>query len=178
MAGILASTAVAVAAGYSEIDAVVGLPESMTAGMLAADFGGLLRQSDLFAVIFVILFVDLFDTVGTLVGVTERAGLSVDGKLPRARAAFLADAMGSVAGGALGTSTVTSYVEKRRGSRIGRPDRIVGDRDRGLVSRVPVLLSAAAGRGRELRRWEWRDSLSDARAGSGSGGRLHDRFGR
>ena len=62
---------------------------------------------------------DLFDTVGTLIGVTERAGLSVDGQLPRAREAFLADAAGSVVGGLVGTSTVTSYVESAAGVHAG-----------------------------------------------------------
>jgi len=117
--GIFASTFVAVAAGLSEFHGVFGLPEAMGAGFFATDFRGLFAQREIFAVVFVILFVDLFDTVGTLIGVSERAGLTVDGQLPKAREAFLADATGSVAGGFLGTSTVTSYVESAAGVAAG-----------------------------------------------------------
>jgi AGZA family xanthine/uracil permease-like MFS transporter len=119
VAGILASTVVAVATGLTRVDGVVGLPESATAGLFAADFGSLFRQRDVIAVVIVILFVDLFDTVGTLIGVSERAGLMKDGRLPRAREAFLADAGGSVFGGLVGTSTVTSYVESAAGVSAG-----------------------------------------------------------
>ena len=117
--GILASAIVAMITGLTEFQGVFGLPESLTAGLFAADFKGLFQQRDVFAVVFVILFVDLFDTVGTLIGVSERAGLSVDGQLPRAREAFLADAAGSVVGGLVGTSTVTSYVESAAGVHAG-----------------------------------------------------------
>ena len=117
--GILASTVVAVLTGLSEFQGIVGLPDSMGADFFAADFRGLFRQREIFAVVFVILFVDLFDTVGTLIGVSERAGLTVGGQLPKAREAFLADAAGSVAGGFFGTSTVTSYVESAAGVAAG-----------------------------------------------------------
>jgi len=117
--GIFASTVVAVVTGLNEFQGVFGLPEAMGEGFLAADFGGLFRQREVFAVVFTILFVDLFDTVGTLIGVSERAGLTIDGRLERAREAFLADAAGSVAGGVLGTSTVTSYVESAAGVQAG-----------------------------------------------------------
>ena len=56
-------------------------------------------------------FTDLFDTVGTLVGVSERAGFMRDGELPRASRALVSDALGTRVGAALGTSTVTSYIE-------------------------------------------------------------------
>lgn len=117
--GILASTVVAVLTGHSELQGIVGLPDSMGDDFFAADFRGLFHQREIVAVIFVILFVDLFDTVGTLIGVSERAGLIVDGQLPKAREAFLADAAGSVAGGLFGTSTVTSYVESAAGVAAG-----------------------------------------------------------
>jgi AGZA family xanthine/uracil permease-like MFS transporter len=66
-------------------------------------------------VIFILFFLDLFDTVGTLIGVSEEADLMVEGKLPRARQALLADAIGTVAGALLGTSTITSYIESASG---------------------------------------------------------------
>jgi adenine/guanine/hypoxanthine permease len=73
-----------------------------------------------FTVFFTFLFVDIFDTVGTLVGVTTQAGLiDKNGKIPKVKEALLADAVGTVAGAALGTSTVTSYVESAAGVAAG-----------------------------------------------------------
>jgi AGZA family xanthine/uracil permease-like MFS transporter len=73
-----------------------------------------------FTVFFTFLFVDIFDTVGTLVGVTTQAGLiDKNGKIPKVKQALLADAAGTVAGAALGTSTVTSYVESAAGVAAG-----------------------------------------------------------
>jgi adenine/guanine/hypoxanthine permease len=73
-----------------------------------------------FTVFFTFLFVDIFDTVGTLVGVTTQAGLiDKNGNIPRLKQAFLSDAIGTVAGATLGTSTVTSYVESTAGVAAG-----------------------------------------------------------
>jgi AGZA family xanthine/uracil permease-like MFS transporter len=73
----------------------------------------------LLEMIFAFFFVDLFDNVGTLVGVCEQAGLMRDGKLPRASRALLADAVGTVFGATVGTSTVTSYIESAAGVAAG-----------------------------------------------------------
>jgi len=71
-------------------------------------------------VVFIFFFLDMFDTVGTLIGVSERAGFLDDqGRLPRARRALFADAAGTVAGALVGTSTVTTYVESAAGVREG-----------------------------------------------------------
>lgn len=67
------------------------------------------------APIFILLFFDLFDTVGTLIGVGEQAGFMVNGVLPRARQAMATDAIGTSLGALLGTSTVTSYIESASG---------------------------------------------------------------
>jgi adenine/guanine/hypoxanthine permease len=69
--------------------------------------------------IFVFFFVDLFDNVGTLVGVCEQGGFLRDGKFPRASRALLADAFGTMAGALTGTSTVTSYIESAAGVASG-----------------------------------------------------------
>jgi adenine/guanine/hypoxanthine permease len=69
--------------------------------------------------IFVFFFVDLFDNVGTLVGVCEEGGFMRDGKLPRASRALLADALGTISGALFGTSTVTSYIESAGGVAAG-----------------------------------------------------------
>jgi adenine/guanine/hypoxanthine permease len=69
--------------------------------------------------IFVFFFVDLFDNVGTLVGVSEQGGFLRDGKLPRASRALLSDAIGTMIGALSGTSTVTSYIESAAGVAAG-----------------------------------------------------------
>jgi AGZA family xanthine/uracil permease-like MFS transporter len=69
--------------------------------------------------VFVFFFVDLFDNVGTLVGVCEQGGFLRDGKLPRANRALFADAFGTIAGAISGTSTVTSYIESAAGVAAG-----------------------------------------------------------
>ncbi|MDR1353487.1 MAG: NCS2 family permease [Treponema sp.] len=73
-----------------------------------------------FTVFFTFLFVDIFDTIGTLVGVTTQAGLiKKNNEIPNVKQALLSDAVGTVAGAALGTSTVTSYVESTAGVAVG-----------------------------------------------------------
>jgi adenine/guanine/hypoxanthine permease len=67
----------------------------------------------------VFLFIDMFDTIGTLVGVTQQAGILKDGKLPRVGRAMAADAIGTIVGACLGTSTVTSYIESAAGVQAG-----------------------------------------------------------
>jgi AGZA family xanthine/uracil permease-like MFS transporter len=71
------------------------------------------------SIIFIFIFLDLFDTVGTLVGVGEQGGFMVNGKLPKARQALLSDAVATSAGALLGTSTVTSYIESASGISAG-----------------------------------------------------------
>ena len=74
----------------------------------------------LIGVVFVLLFVDMFDTMGTLVGVSGRAGfLDERGRLPRANRALLADSLGTVFGSLFGTSTVTTYIESASGISAG-----------------------------------------------------------
>ncbi|MGD8394327.1 MAG: NCS2 family permease [Candidatus Eiseniibacteriota bacterium] len=74
---------------------------------------------DWLIIVFVFLILDIFDTVGTLVGVTERAGLARDGVIPGLRQALLADGVATVAGAAMGTTTITSYVESAAGIAAG-----------------------------------------------------------
>jgi len=85
------------------------------------DFGFIVKNFAPFViVVFTFLYTDIFDTVGTLIGVTQKAGLmKEDGTLPKAGGALMADAVGTVAGACLGTSTVTSYVESSAGVAAG-----------------------------------------------------------
>lgn len=85
----------------------------------AFDFSGVL-SFEFFVVFATFLFVDMFDTVGTFVGVAQETGLAgKDGSVPKIKQAFLADAVGTVCGAALGTSTVTSYMESTAGIAAG-----------------------------------------------------------
>ncbi len=76
--------------------------------------------------VFVFLFMFVFDAIGTLIGVCEQAGLMRDNRLPRARQAMVSDAIGTVAGAALGTSTVTSFVESAAGVEAGGRTGLTG----------------------------------------------------
>jgi AGZA family xanthine/uracil permease-like MFS transporter len=117
--GILASTLIGLPLGLSEWKGIVSLPPDPMPTLLQLDLSGALQMS-LIAVIFTFLFIDLFDTAGTLVGVAHRGGLlDSRGRLPRLRRALLADSTASVAGAVLGTSTTTSYVESVAGIKVG-----------------------------------------------------------
>jgi AGZA family xanthine/uracil permease-like MFS transporter len=119
--GLLTTTAVGAAVGLVRFEGVVGAPPSPAATAFQLDFAGLFARplGDWLAVLGVFFLLDLFDSIGTLVGVGQRAGLVVNGKLPRARGALAADAVGTVVGAVLGTSTVTSYVESAAGVASG-----------------------------------------------------------
>lgn len=118
--GILVITAVAIPLGVAQApESFVSAPPSVMPTFMKMDFSGL-ANPNFWIVMFSFFFVDFFDTVGTLVGVTKRADmLDCDGCLPKAREALMADAIGTVAGAVLGTSTVTSYVESASGVEVG-----------------------------------------------------------
>lgn len=120
--GIVATTGLAMLFGQSPLpSAIVELPRF---GDWAPVFGKLdiveALKLGFFEIILVFLFVDMFDTVGTLIGVSTRAGfLDKEGRLPRARQALLADAVGTMGGAVFGTPTVTTYVESTSGVAAG-----------------------------------------------------------
>lgn len=116
--GIALTTAAGLAVGLVRLDGVVSLPPSITPTLLALDVRSALTPA-LAPVILIFFLLALFDSIGTLVGVASRAGLMRNGTLPRARQALLADAVGTMAGAALGTSTVTAYIESATGVAAG-----------------------------------------------------------
>ncbi|MBZ9663413.1 NCS2 family permease [Pseudomonas sp. MDMC216] len=119
MIGILLVTGLSIALGLSELQGVVSMPPSLMPTLLQLDIAGAL-DIGLISVIFAFLFVDLFDTSGTLVGVAQKANLlDKDGKMPRLGRALLADSSATMAGAALGTSTTTSYIESAAGISAG-----------------------------------------------------------
>jgi AGZA family xanthine/uracil permease-like MFS transporter len=93
-------------------------PPAMSPTFFKLDWAAIIRW-EMIPVIILFLFMDMLDTVGTLVGVSERAGLMKEGELPRANRAFLSDAIGTSVGAVLGTSTVTSYIESVAGVNEG-----------------------------------------------------------
>lgn len=115
--GILASTVLALILGVATLPTggIVSLPPSVEPIFFKFEFENIFSL-DMLIVLFTFLFVDMFDTVGTLVGVTEKAGmLTKDGKIPKVKQALFADAIGTTFGSMLGTSTVTTYVESAAG---------------------------------------------------------------
>ncbi|TCS64144.1 NCS2 family permease [Varunaivibrio sulfuroxidans] len=116
---ILAVTLIGMASGLSHFVGIFAMPPSVMPTLLHMDIMGALNIG-LLTIVFAFLFVDLFDTAGTLVGVAHRAGLlDKDGKLPRLNRALIADSTATLAGAALGTSTTTSYIESAAGIDAG-----------------------------------------------------------
>ncbi|HXP16837.1 MAG TPA: NCS2 family permease [Terriglobales bacterium] len=116
--GITGTTLFGIARGIAHWpQALAALPHP-SGTLLQLDFRGALHLG-LLEIIFAFLFVDLFDNVGTLVGVCEQAGFVKDGKIPRVGRALLADGVGTMLGSLAGTSTVTSYIESAAGVAAG-----------------------------------------------------------
>jgi AGZA family xanthine/uracil permease-like MFS transporter len=124
---ILALTVIGFFRGHAEVPgSIVSAPPSLAPTFLQLDIGGALSLG-LVAIVFAFLFVDLFDNTGTLVGVAYRAGLiGPDGKIPRLNRALVADSSAAMVGAALGTSTVTSYIESAAGVKAGGRTGLVG----------------------------------------------------
>lgn len=117
--GIIATAVGGWLLNLTEYHGIFSLPKITTPAVMKLDILGLFTKADFLTIIFVFFFLDLFDTIGTLVGVSEQAGFMKEGKLPRARRALLSDAVGTVSGAMLGTSTVTSYIESAAGVAAG-----------------------------------------------------------
>ena len=118
--GIIATTIIGIPMGVTilpdNFNTIVSMPPSLK--NVAFKFVGFdqIFTFEMLVVVFTFLFVDIFDTVGTLAGVATKANmLDKEGKLPRVGAALMADAVGTVVGACLGTSTVTTYVESASG---------------------------------------------------------------
>ena len=115
MIGILGVTVLSMLLGHNEFGGIVSMPPSVAPTLMQLDVVGAFDVA-MISVVFAFLFVDLFDTSGTLIGVAHRGGLlDENGKLPRIGRAMMADSGASMAGAALGTSTTTSYIESTAG---------------------------------------------------------------
>ena len=119
MIGIVAVTLVALATGMIEYNGLFSAPPSLGPTFMQLDLAGAFNVG-MISVIFAFLFVDLFDTSGTLIGAAQRGGLlDKNGKLPRLGRALMSDSVATMSGAALGTSTTTSYVESTAGIAAG-----------------------------------------------------------
>ncbi|MFI5394537.1 MAG: NCS2 family permease [Candidatus Binatia bacterium] len=116
--GTLATGTAAVAFGLVPYNGLMAPPPPLAPTLLKLDIVSAFRP-DLIAVIFVLFFLGLFDTVGTLIGVAGQAGFLENGRLPRAREAMATDAIGTIVGTVMGTSTLTAYVESAAGVHAG-----------------------------------------------------------
>ena len=116
---ILAVTVIAIPLGYAKFGGIVSAPPSIAPTFMAMDLKGAINIG-FWTIVFVFLFVDLFDNTGTLIGVAHRGGmLDKDGKLPRIGKALIVDSTSASVGAVLGTSTTTSYIESAAGVDAG-----------------------------------------------------------
>ncbi len=119
MLAILATTALGIIFGDVQWNGIMSTPPSIAPTFMQLDFAGVFEVG-MISVVFAFLFVDLFDTAGTLVGVATKANLiGEDGKIPRLNKALLADSTATSIGALLGTSNTTSYVESTAGVAAG-----------------------------------------------------------
>lgn len=114
--GILLTTLIGIPMGITQLSPYASFaPPSLEPVAFKLDFANILHPN-MFIVLFTFLFVDMFDTVGTLVGVCTKANmLTKGGEVPRCKQALFADAVGTIFGACMGTSTVTTYVESASG---------------------------------------------------------------
>lgn len=116
--GILATTLIGIPMGVTHFNGVFSTPPSIEPIFCKFEWHKIFT-ADMVLIVFTLLFVDLFDTIGTLIGVATKAGMVKNGRIPRLKQAFLVDAVGTTAGAVMGTSTVTTFVESASGVNEG-----------------------------------------------------------
>ena len=114
LAGIVTSTALGLFFGIVRFHGIFSSPPSITPVALKLDVAGAFKLGAI-PVIFIFFFLDLFDSIGSLIGIAEQGGFIRDGQLPRAREALLADAIGTSVSALAGNSTLVSYIESAAG---------------------------------------------------------------
>ena len=133
--GILATMLIGIPMGITEYNGIISVPPSLAPVFFKFDFSEVFTTKMAFTV-FTLLFIDMFDTIGTLVGVSNKAGMMENGKIPHVKEAFMADAIGTTVGAMLGTNTVSTYVESASGIAQGGRS--------GITSFVTALCFAVA----------------------------------
>ena len=113
--GMIITAVAGIPLGITNFNGIIDLPHSVAPIFCKFDWSSIF-SIDMVIVIFTMLFIDMFDTIGTLVGVCTKAKmLTPEGKIPKAKQAFMADAIATTAGACLGTNTTTTYVESAAG---------------------------------------------------------------
>lgn len=117
--GILTTTVVGIPLGITDFTSLFSAPPSLEPVFCQFEWSSILSV-DMVICVLTFLFIDMFDTIGTLIGVSNRAGMvDEQGNIPHLKDAFMADAIGTTVGAILGTSTVTTYVESASGVNVG-----------------------------------------------------------
>lgn len=117
--GILVTTLVGIPLGVTNFSSVFSIPPTIEPIFCKFEWSSILSV-DMLICVLTFLFIDMFDTIGTLIGVSSRAGMTDEkGDIPRLKNAFMADAIGTTLGALLGTSTVTTFVESASGVNVG-----------------------------------------------------------
>lgn len=117
--GILITTFIGIPVGITHFSSVMSAPPSLAPIFCQFSWSDIM-SIDMAVCVLTFLFIDMFDTIGTLIGVSNRAGMvDEQGNIPRLKQAFMADAIGTTIGAVLGTSTVTTYVESASGVNEG-----------------------------------------------------------
>ena len=113
--GVLATAAIGIPMGITNFNGLVSMPHSVSEIFWKFEWDHIFTL-DMLVAVFTLLFIDMFDTIGTLVGVCTRANMiNPDGSIPRIKQAFMADAIATTLGACLGTSTTTTYIESASG---------------------------------------------------------------
>ena len=117
--GILVTTVVGIPLGVTHMAGIISAPPSIAPIVMQFEWSNIF-SADMLICVLTFLFIDMFDTIGTLIGVSSRAGMvDENGNIPGLNKAFMADAVGTTLGACLGTSTVTTYVESASGVEVG-----------------------------------------------------------
>lgn len=116
--GIIVTTLIGIPLGVTQFNGVMSSPPSVEPIFCKFEWTKIFT-SEMFVIVFTLLFVDLFDTIGTLIGVTTRAGMIKNGKIPHLKQAFMVDALATTSGAIMGSSTVTTFVESAAGGEQG-----------------------------------------------------------
>lgn len=116
--GIIATTLIGIPLGVTQFNGVLSAPPTIEPIFMKIQWDSILSK-DMFVIVFTFLFVDLFDCIGTVIGVTERAGIVKNGKIPHLKEVFVVDSIATTAGAMMGTSTVAVYVESAAGVNEG-----------------------------------------------------------
>ena len=116
--GIIVTTLIGIPLGVTQFNGVMSTPPSVEPIFCKFEWTKIFT-SEMFVIVFTLLFVDLFDTIGTLIGVATRAGMIKNGKIPHLKQAFMVDALATTSGAIMGSSTVTTFVESAAGVEQG-----------------------------------------------------------